>query len=473
MVAESTDHVILLHRAALPTMARIERDRARVSNPRLQSLLSTMATHLFDPDFNVEVLKQRSQMADNNLSAMLNARLGVGLHAYIEARRIDTAEVLMRDTSLKLNTISALVGYTHPSVFSRAFLRARGERPSARRRRLRQQHLERDASAMPAPYALAPLRAPTCRATCADCSCPLDGASAMHVWRALEPLCPLCAQADPHMPRPLLTALALTPGAIVRRRLALPVRGVLPHPDPKRPQLPPAEHARLVEQLMICIDAIGGPAIDLWRQGGPVTPIARPGVAAPLATPTPFDDSPAIRGAAEAMCRRLYAWLAGRDLPSALAALTDDALPPAAAADSRPLRDALADVVAHRADRSTAQSPTAGHRRALEQIDAADDALLRLMLERARAVGQPAHVDRAAAFVERWIERAVTSGHPLAADRAQALRALAVVCRVEARVRCGEDDGAAATDLRLANADLLLSGSGNSDAPHHLDLAAQ
>ncbi|MEM6456107.1 MAG: helix-turn-helix domain-containing protein [Acidobacteriota bacterium] len=287
MVAESTGHAVLLRRAALPVIARIERDRARVAHPKLKIVMTILASSLFDRKTNVNSLKMRSHFRTNNISAMLRERLGLGLRAYIEARRLETAETLLAETKLPIQTLATLIGYASVQAFSGAFHRTHGERPQAYRLRAHQRQAERpralwpdgqaadeqrDTPAMPALYTLAPLSVSTHGAVCTDCQCSLPVDATMHMWRGLEPLCALCARDDPHAPRLLIAALASTPGAIVRDRLTLPLRSALSRPDLQLAQLSETECARLIERLIGCIDAVNGLSIAAWRQGGPVQP---------------------------------------------------------------------------------------------------------------------------------------------------------------------------------------------------------
>jgi AraC-like DNA-binding protein len=62
---------------------------------------------------------------------------GMSPHRYLRHRRIETAEGLIRDTTLSLAEIAQRVGFSDQSHFTRVFAQARGETPAAFRRRHR------------------------------------------------------------------------------------------------------------------------------------------------------------------------------------------------------------------------------------------------------------------------------------------------------------------------------------------------
>ena len=71
------------------------------------------------------------------LHALFRAHLGTTPGRYLEARRMDEAARLLDATALPVARVAEAVGFADASSFGRAFRRARGESPSARRRRAR------------------------------------------------------------------------------------------------------------------------------------------------------------------------------------------------------------------------------------------------------------------------------------------------------------------------------------------------
>ncbi|MEM6455223.1 MAG: AraC family transcriptional regulator [Acidobacteriota bacterium] len=263
------DPEALLRIAAVSALRRIERDRQMMPPGKMRDVMDILLLRLFEPQLDVNALKEASGARDNNLSQQVRAWLGVGLHGYLEARRLDTAERLMRDTRLTLSAIAALVGYSHLSVFSRAFHRTRGVRPSTYRR---QMHRARAAGARPVPptFAVAPLPAASGRVVCAGCACRIDRGAPLHIWRELQPLCPLCAHEDAHVPRVLLRALRAVPGTIVVHRHAHAAAPAAERaPANALARLDPRERDDLVEALIESIDLAGGPSVEAWRRGEP------------------------------------------------------------------------------------------------------------------------------------------------------------------------------------------------------------
>ncbi len=120
--------------AAVPARARIRRDRDRVP-PRLETVLVYLEEHLFDRGLSVTRLKEECGVRDNSLLIRFTSVLGRTPYGYIEDRRLETACRLLTESTLKIWRIAQLLGYTSLQVFSRAFARWSGERPSAYRQR--------------------------------------------------------------------------------------------------------------------------------------------------------------------------------------------------------------------------------------------------------------------------------------------------------------------------------------------------
>lgn len=122
--------------AAAPTFERIRRDKKRAP-VQLQPLLAYLEDHLFDPDLDANQLKRACGVRDNSLPIYFHHALSLPPYAYIEDCRLEVACRLLRDTDLKVWQIAQLLGYSTLQVFSRAFDRWSGLRPSVFRRRSR------------------------------------------------------------------------------------------------------------------------------------------------------------------------------------------------------------------------------------------------------------------------------------------------------------------------------------------------
>lgn len=130
-----------LRKAARQSLARIRRDRENAPED-LKPLLRFLEEHLFELTTNVKRLHELYPGPDpvRRLQKLLGAP-----HAYIEDRRLETARRLLDEPRLKVREVAELVGYSSVQVFSRAFRRWSGERPTVFR--------DRDRSAVRVPAA--------------------------------------------------------------------------------------------------------------------------------------------------------------------------------------------------------------------------------------------------------------------------------------------------------------------------------
>ena len=130
-----------LEAAAADTLERIREDQ-RKAGLRLKPLLEHIEANLFDPALDVNQLKRSCGVRDNSVPIQFHAQLGMPPHAYIEEGRLRTGCRLLEGSDLKIWQIADLLGYSSIQVFSRAFTRWAGVRPTA----YRKQALRGDAS---------------------------------------------------------------------------------------------------------------------------------------------------------------------------------------------------------------------------------------------------------------------------------------------------------------------------------------
>lgn len=123
----------LLERAAAPTIERIRRDRKKAPS-QIRPLLEYLERNLFDPDLDGTRLKQACGVRDNTLPISFHKALSLPPYAYIESCRMEVACRLLKGSELKVWQIAQLLGYSTLQVFSRAFHRLEGVRPSVYRR---------------------------------------------------------------------------------------------------------------------------------------------------------------------------------------------------------------------------------------------------------------------------------------------------------------------------------------------------
>lgn len=126
-----------LEAAAKESIERIRRDHSQAPQ-RLKPLLAYIEEHLFDPSLDVNQLKRNCGVRDNSVPIQFHSAVGRPPHGYIEDRRLETACKLLGDSNLKIWQISELLGYSSIQVFSRAFSRWSGQRPTSYRKKARQ-----------------------------------------------------------------------------------------------------------------------------------------------------------------------------------------------------------------------------------------------------------------------------------------------------------------------------------------------
>lgn len=131
----------ILEAAAEESIERIRQDHAKAPQ-RLKPLLAYIEEHLFDPSLDVNQLKRNCGVRDNSVPIQFHSAVGRPPHGYIEDRRMETACKLLSDSNLKIWQISELLGYSSIQVFSRAFSRWSGQRPTSYRKKARKRKEE-------------------------------------------------------------------------------------------------------------------------------------------------------------------------------------------------------------------------------------------------------------------------------------------------------------------------------------------
>ena len=126
----------ILETAAAESVERIRRDRANCPQ-RLKPLLAYIEEHLFDPSLDVNQLKRNCGVRDNSVPIQFHSAVGRPPHGYIEDRRLETACRLLGESPMKIWQISEVLGYSSIQVFSRAFSRWSGQRPTTYRKKAR------------------------------------------------------------------------------------------------------------------------------------------------------------------------------------------------------------------------------------------------------------------------------------------------------------------------------------------------
>jgi AraC-like DNA-binding protein/tetratricopeptide (TPR) repeat protein len=101
----------------------------------LGPLLGHIADNLFDPSLNVNQMKRACSVRNNSVPVQFHSMVGMPPGAYISDCRLGVAARLLRGTELPVWEIGELVGYSTLQVFSEAFARWSGLRPSVYRQK--------------------------------------------------------------------------------------------------------------------------------------------------------------------------------------------------------------------------------------------------------------------------------------------------------------------------------------------------
>ncbi|MFD4155362.1 helix-turn-helix domain-containing protein [Streptomyces hydrogenans] len=111
-----------------------QNDRGTTTDPRLLAVLEHLSAHLAEPH-TVRSLARVAGLSPSRLSRLFAARLGTGVMAHVEDRRMDMACRLLTLSDLPVREVARQVGYADPLYFSTRFRRAVGCPPSAYRLR--------------------------------------------------------------------------------------------------------------------------------------------------------------------------------------------------------------------------------------------------------------------------------------------------------------------------------------------------
>ncbi len=123
-----------LKAAAKPTLAAMRAERKKL--PRsLRPLITYLVNHLFDFGLNATKAWAAAAKNDHSLSAVFKAATRLTLRAYIERRRLEVADRMLRTTDLEIGWVSLAVGYAHHARFANAYSKWLDELPSEARRK--------------------------------------------------------------------------------------------------------------------------------------------------------------------------------------------------------------------------------------------------------------------------------------------------------------------------------------------------
>jgi AraC-like DNA-binding protein len=94
-----------------------------------------------DPSLDVSALAARAHVSVAHFSRQFREVFGETPNQYLQTRRIERAQELLRVTDLSVHDVCLAVGYTSVGSFSTCFKRTVGASPTAFRERAREQQL--------------------------------------------------------------------------------------------------------------------------------------------------------------------------------------------------------------------------------------------------------------------------------------------------------------------------------------------
>jgi AraC-like DNA-binding protein len=100
----------------------------------IRRLVIHIHENLFDAALNVNAVKRSCGVRNNNVTIRFRAVVGVGIHEYIEALRMEAAGWVLREGAFRIYLVAMAIGYTHLETFCRAFQRRFGYTPSRHRK---------------------------------------------------------------------------------------------------------------------------------------------------------------------------------------------------------------------------------------------------------------------------------------------------------------------------------------------------
>lgn len=108
----------------------------------IRRVLSYIEENAFDSELNVQKIKLDCRLRDNNVSSRFRFFLGATIRDYLEARRMEAAAALLRQSRATILEVAFAVGYNSLQTFYGAFRRKYSCTPDVYRRRRKESHKE-------------------------------------------------------------------------------------------------------------------------------------------------------------------------------------------------------------------------------------------------------------------------------------------------------------------------------------------
>jgi AraC-like DNA-binding protein len=108
----------------------------------VQQALVFIHNNLFDETLDAASVRVNCGLNNNNISSWFKRHVGLGMRRYIEVRRMEAAQGLLRHADLTVLQIAWSVGYAYPESFARAFKRHTGQSATDFRVEVLRQHVK-------------------------------------------------------------------------------------------------------------------------------------------------------------------------------------------------------------------------------------------------------------------------------------------------------------------------------------------
>jgi transcriptional regulator GlxA family with amidase domain len=103
--------------------------------PDVQVVVRALHDRLFDTDLLVKDVLAAFHLSSGRFAARFRWHCGMSMRAYVRAKRVAAACMLIEETSCALGLIGLAVGYEEYRSFARAFKALKGHAPSVYRSR--------------------------------------------------------------------------------------------------------------------------------------------------------------------------------------------------------------------------------------------------------------------------------------------------------------------------------------------------
>jgi AraC family transcriptional regulator len=121
---------LLRHHSNVRRSDEMELSRVGLVDRRIRRAVELMHAHL-DRELPLEEIASAAYLSPFHFARLFKKLTGAPPHAYLATLRVERAQMLLADTDLSIAEVSARVGYSSSSHFTKAFHQAKGLTPRA------------------------------------------------------------------------------------------------------------------------------------------------------------------------------------------------------------------------------------------------------------------------------------------------------------------------------------------------------